>query len=144
MTGMVSEEDLRRNDGREGRPAYVAYKGKVYDVSSSKMWREGAHVRRHNAGQDLTDSIAAAPHDESVFERVREVGELAVSMKSDQGMEEVPPLLGWFLARHPHPISVHFPIAYVAAVAVLLILYLWLGDRNLEVAAITCCGAVSS
>ena len=135
MTGTILEEDLRRNDGREGRPAYVAYKGKVYDVSSSKMWRGGVHVRRHIAGQDLTDSLAAAPHDESVFERVREVGELAVSAKSERSMEEVPPLLGWFLARHPHPISVHFPTAYVPAVAVLLILYLCLGNRNFEVTA---------
>ena len=31
-----TEESLARFDGRDGRPAYVAYQGKVYDVTGSR------------------------------------------------------------------------------------------------------------
>jgi predicted heme/steroid binding protein len=35
----MTAADLARFDGREGRPAYVAYKGDIYDVSESGMSR---------------------------------------------------------------------------------------------------------
>ncbi len=56
-------EDLARYDGKNGQPAYVAYQGKVYDVSGSEMWTEGEHEGMHFAGHDLTDEQADAPHD---------------------------------------------------------------------------------
>jgi len=49
-------EDLQHFDGKENPPAYVAYKGKVYNVSSSKLWKDGTHLRKHQAGNDLTDA----------------------------------------------------------------------------------------
>jgi predicted heme/steroid binding protein/uncharacterized membrane protein len=134
MDTVIHEEDLQQNDGKEGRPAYVANQGKVYDVSGSKMWREGSHVRRHQAGQDLTSELPAAPHDNSVFERVTLVGELAAPVRAEEPPQELPALLDWFLARHPHPVSVHFPIAYVAAVFVLLVLNLLTNDPSFETA----------
>ncbi|WP_367187989.1 cytochrome b5 domain-containing protein, partial [Sulfuricurvum sp. RIFOXYD12_FULL_44_77] len=36
-----SEEELRQYNGKDGMPAYIAYKGQVYDVTSSKFWKEG-------------------------------------------------------------------------------------------------------
>jgi len=134
MNKTIREEDLRQNDGQEGRPAYVVYQGTVYDVSGSKMWRDGNHVRRHRAGQDLTGEFAAAPHDDSIFERVTPVGELATRATPDESEQEIPALLDWFLARHPHPISVHFPIAYTLAAAVLLILNLLTNSLSFETA----------
>lgn len=33
-------EELRQNDGKNGKPAYVVFKGKVYDVSDDFLWVE--------------------------------------------------------------------------------------------------------
>ena len=41
-----SEEELAGCDGRDGRVAYVAVEGRVYDVSNSSMWRDGSHMKR--------------------------------------------------------------------------------------------------
>lgn len=68
--------DLKQYDGREGRPAYIAYNGKVYDVSESFLWMEGDHQSQHVAGKDLTDDMKMAPHGEDMFERVKLVGVL--------------------------------------------------------------------
>jgi len=58
----ISEEDLRRCDGLDGRPAYVALHGIVYDVTKSWHWKNGIHWALHQAGHDLTEEIADAPH----------------------------------------------------------------------------------
>ena len=57
-----SKEELARYNGKNRAPAYIAYKGKVYDVSASFIWRDGRHQVIHNAGEDLTDSLEQAPH----------------------------------------------------------------------------------
>lgn len=67
--------ELARFDGNEGRPAYVAYQGKVYDVSESPMWEGGDHEGMHVAGNDLTQEHEDAPHDEHVLD-FPEVGQL--------------------------------------------------------------------
>jgi predicted heme/steroid binding protein len=56
-------EELAQFDGRDGRPAYVAYEGDVYDVSASPMWADGDHEGMHAAGADLTEAHDDAPHD---------------------------------------------------------------------------------
>jgi predicted heme/steroid binding protein/uncharacterized membrane protein len=129
----VSEEELHANTGQDGKPAYVAKSGVVYDVSASRMWRGGQHMRRHNAGNDLTADFGAAPHDESILQRVPRVGTLA----SKEEPEEAPNLLRWALEMgpRPHPLAVHFPVAYTAAVAVLAVLYLLTGVEILETGA---------
>lgn len=65
--------NLEYYDGKDGRRAYIAYKGKVYDVTESKLWKDGIHMMRHKAGTDLTDFIAHAPHKEDVLSRFQEV-----------------------------------------------------------------------
>ena len=60
--------------GREGKPGYIVYDGKVFDVSRSKHWRDGIHMRRHGAGEDLTAELELAPHGEEVLRRVPMVG----------------------------------------------------------------------
>jgi predicted heme/steroid binding protein len=67
-------EELKKFDGKEGRPAYIAYKGKVYDVSDNFLWVEGDHQGEHVAGEDLTESMSRAPHAEDVLERVPLIG----------------------------------------------------------------------
>ena len=69
-------EDLSEYDGRDGRPAYVAFEGVVYDVTESAMWDEGDHEGQHQAGRDLTAEHEDAPHDVYVTD-FPEVGRLA-------------------------------------------------------------------
>jgi predicted heme/steroid binding protein len=70
-----SLDDLKKFDGREGRSAYVAYKGVVYDVTESAMWGGGDHEGAHTAGHDLTAEHDDAPHDVYVTD-FPEVGRL--------------------------------------------------------------------
>ena len=71
-------EELANFDGEEGRPAYLAYKGIIYDVSQSKLWGNGNHMTRHQAGVDLTDILSQAPHDEDKILSMPEVGQLSI------------------------------------------------------------------
>lgn len=56
-------EELAGFDGKEGRAAYVAYEGVVYDVTESAMWGDGDHEGAHSAGRDMTAEHEDAPHD---------------------------------------------------------------------------------
>ncbi|RLE29235.1 cytochrome B5 [Candidatus Acetothermia bacterium] len=69
-------EELARFDGREGRPAYVGYQGKVYDVSGSFLWQRGRHQVLHRAGEDLSGALPQAPHGPELLERFPLVGTL--------------------------------------------------------------------
>ena len=72
----LTKQELEENDGKNGKPAYFAYKGKVYDVSQSSFWLDGDHLGMHQAGKDLTEELEMAPHKEENFQRVKLVGEL--------------------------------------------------------------------
>jgi len=67
-------EELKQYDGKNGKPGYIAYKGKVYDVTDDYLWVDGAHQGEHFAGTDLSDNMSQAPHMEDVLERVKAVG----------------------------------------------------------------------
>ena len=71
---VFTTEELAAFDGKEGRAAYVAYGGKVYDVTGSIMWEDGEHEDEHSAGVDLTDDMDFAPHVEDVLEPFPVVG----------------------------------------------------------------------
>lgn len=71
-----TREELSKYDGSGGNPVYVAYNGKVYDVSSGPTWIDGSHFE-HYAGDDLTRAMADAPHDDDVMDPFPIVGELA-------------------------------------------------------------------
>lgn len=75
MTRVFAEEELWTYDGRNG-VAYIAYRGKVYDVSASYHWRKGVHHVAHRAGCDLTEAFERAPHGLDLLERFPIVGEL--------------------------------------------------------------------
>jgi predicted heme/steroid binding protein len=68
--------ELSRYNGRNGAPVFIAYKGKVYDVSRSFLWRRGEHQAFHAAGGDLTSSLEEAPHDASLLNRFPVLGTL--------------------------------------------------------------------
>jgi len=73
----ISKQELEENNGKNGKPAYFAYKGKVYEVTDSSMGLDGEHMGMHVAGKDLTEELEMAPHREENFDRVKYVGELA-------------------------------------------------------------------
>ena len=69
-------ETLAEFDGREGRNAYIAVDGRVYDVTNSPRWPNGNH-NGYQAGQDLTAMIdQMSPHGRRVLDRMRQVGTL--------------------------------------------------------------------
>jgi predicted heme/steroid binding protein len=69
-------EELKEYNGKNGKPAYIAYKGKVYDVTDDYLWIDGEHQGEHSAGTDLTEKMLLAPHMEDVLDRVKFVGTL--------------------------------------------------------------------
>jgi len=71
-----TEEELAQYNGKNGNPVYVVYKGKVYDVSASFLWKDGIHQVLHSAGADLTDALEQAPHGGDVLEKFPVVGVL--------------------------------------------------------------------
>lgn len=72
----MTREELASYDGRDGRPAYVAVNGKIYDFTGSKLWPAGNHMQQHQAGQDLSEALLKAPHVRAVVERFPVVGHL--------------------------------------------------------------------
>jgi predicted heme/steroid binding protein len=56
--------ELAEFDGKDGKPAYVAVDGIVYDVTGSANWQEGDHTPCNldaAAGKDLSAVLAQAP-----------------------------------------------------------------------------------
>ena len=66
--------ELANHVGQDGRRAYVAVNGSIYDVTDSLRWQNGRHPPDHQAGQDLTEELAKAPHVRAVIERFPVVG----------------------------------------------------------------------
>lgn len=70
-------EELAAFDGTEGKEIYVAVRGKVYDLSESRLWKGGMHVRQHGAGKGLDEALAKSPHGETPLEKFPVIGVLA-------------------------------------------------------------------
>ena len=134
-------DELAKFNGENGNPTYIAYDGKVYDVSQSKLWRKGQHMNRHRSGNDLTSDIQAAPHESDVLQRYPQVGTLKTVAVAEPA---IPQPIAWlitrfpFLRRHPHPMTVHFPIVFVLSTAFFNILYLVTGVKSFELTAQHC------
>jgi predicted heme/steroid binding protein/uncharacterized membrane protein len=138
---------LSEMDGGEGKPAYVACKGKVYDIGASKLWKKGLHMRIHQAGRDLSENLGSAPHGEEVLEKFPVVG----TFKTTAGPEvpgkaerQMPAFFAGLLdrypvlRRHPHPMVVHFPIVFYLASVFFNLLYLATKDDSFSWTALYC------
>lgn len=68
-----SKNQLALRNGQDRAEIWIAYKGIIYDVSESRLWKNGKHYE-HWAGQDLSHELPEAPHTDSVFEKFPKVG----------------------------------------------------------------------
>jgi len=136
-------DELAGYNGENGKPIYIAHDGKVYDVSESKLWRKGLHMKRHHAGNDLTNDLQAAPHEKDVLERYPQVGVLKRVVDERQIPQQIDWLITRFpmLRRHPHPMTVHFPIVFMLSTTVFNLLYLFTGEKSFETTALHSLGA---
>ena len=72
---VYSKAQLALRNGQDKPQIWVALHGQIYEVTSSRLWRDGKHYE-HWAGQDLTDELKDAPHTEKVFEKFKVIGKL--------------------------------------------------------------------
>jgi len=68
-----TKQQLALRNGQDKPEIWCAFEGKIYDVSKSKLWRNGKHYE-HWAGQDLTPELKDAPHTAFVFDKFDIVG----------------------------------------------------------------------
>ncbi|GAB4333587.1 MAG: hypothetical protein OHK0038_09820 [Flammeovirgaceae bacterium] len=70
-----SRQQLALRNGQDKPEIWCAYNGFIYDVSKSRLWKNGKHYE-HWAGQDLTNELSKAPHNKNVFDKFEVVGKL--------------------------------------------------------------------
>lgn len=129
----MTKEQLKEFNGQNGKPAYIGFQGKVYDISKSDFWPNGAHMGMFNAGEDLTDKIHMSPHGEKNVFRYPVVDTLedgtatetatatastdTVTPNSNNLMSDVDnkmvARMKWYRKNHPHPKMIHFPIGMI-------------------------------
>ena len=135
-------ETLAEENGKNGHGTLVAVGGKVYDVSASKKWVDGIHMKRHQAGADLTNDITSAPHGPDVLERFEQVGTLEQAPKElpagIRGKVEIWLDRNPFFRRHPHPAVVHVPVGLLVVLPIFQILALVFSSPYTEWAAFCC------
>lgn len=70
-----TRRQLALRNGQDRPEIWCAFRGLIYDVAPSRLWRGGRHYE-HWAGQDLTDELKDAPHTDKVFDKFAVVGTL--------------------------------------------------------------------
>jgi len=113
-TGELTLDDLASYDGKEGRPAWFAFEGKVYDATQSKLWKQGTHLGRHTAGSDLTEALRLAPHGREKVTALSEAGLLVASGPRKAPLHE---RVFFFMA--------HMNLAIVFMIILILSLWRW-------------------
>lgn len=112
-SGVFCSSELAAFDGREGRPAYIAYQGMVYDVTGLKLWQGGVHMK-HPAGRDLTSALSKAPHGEEKLQ--------SLDTKGTFDREAMPPKS---LAQRGFYLIAYLNLAIVFLVLIVISLWRW-------------------
>lgn len=113
-SGELTLDDLASCDGKDGRPAWFAFEGKVYDATGSKLWNQGMHMGRHPAGSDLTEALKLAPHGREKVIAMAEAGRLVASAPREAPLHE---RVFFFMA--------HMNLAIVFMIVLILSLWRW-------------------
>jgi len=72
---LYTRSQLALRNGQDKPQIWIALHGIIYDVTTSRLWRDGKHYE-HWAGQDLTHELGDAPHTEKVFDKFKPIGRL--------------------------------------------------------------------
>jgi predicted heme/steroid binding protein/uncharacterized membrane protein len=115
MEGDLTLSELGLCDGKEGRPAYIAFRGAIYDVSQSRLWKNGNHLNRHPAGVDLTEVLSQAPHGDEKVMAMPRVG----SLLAEKEPELTPPQKVFYFMAYTN-------LGLVLLIIVVLALWKWL------------------
>ena len=76
---LLTLSQLSQFDGKDGRRAFIAVAGIVYEVTNSPRWRNGIHNGDSSiaAGNDLTSQIdSISPHGRRVLDNIPRVGRI--------------------------------------------------------------------
>ena len=68
-----TKSQLALRNGVDKEEIWCAFNGFIYELNKSRLWRGGKHYE-HWAGQDLTEEMKDAPHNENVFDKFKIVG----------------------------------------------------------------------
>ena len=68
-----TKSQLALRNGQDRTEIWCCFEGRIYELTHSKRWATGIHYE-HWAGQDLTDELKDAPHNEQVFKKFKIVG----------------------------------------------------------------------
>lgn len=74
-------EELAHFNGKEGRPAFTSLSGNIYNVTNSKLWKDGIHFKKHISGVDLTNALKQAPHNAEIVEKMPLIGKTVEGSK---------------------------------------------------------------
>jgi len=118
--------ELSQYNGQDGKAAYIAHNGKVYDATGSRLWRGGKHAGKHVAGSDLTEVFANAPHGEDKLARLPIVGVLV----KEESLQQK--LLKQFDNLHPHATLVHLSITFAVGAPFAFLGWLFSGNATFE------------
>lgn len=129
----MTRDEIKKYDGKNGNPAYVVYKNKIYDVTNSKLWQDGTHMIKHKAGTDLTEFINKAPHGEEVLFTFPCLGTFEGGTARISPRKEY--LMKWYQKYHPHPMLIHFPMGLFFFSSLMLFLHLVYGNASFELSA---------
>jgi len=130
----MKKSEVKSFDGKDGRQAYIIYDDNIYDVTPSKMWKNGHHMNSHSAGNDLTDTIEVAPHGPEMLERFSKVGNLEKDAE-EFARDRKDRLRRLYQIFHLHPVLLHFPIGILNFAAFMQLLFLITRDPSFESAA---------
>lgn len=108
---------LKEKMGKRLSMVIVGFKGKAYDFSDSPMWKEGLHMKRHRAGEDLTHEMSKAPHGEEVLEKFSIIGDWEKERREAE--KSVPKKMFYFLA--------YFNLVLILLVLLIISLIRWGG-----------------
>lgn len=75
-----TKAQMALRNGQDKPEVWVVFQGLIYDVTASRLWRNGKHYD-HWAGQDLTDELKDTPHTEKVFEKFKVIGKLKTEVE---------------------------------------------------------------
>jgi predicted heme/steroid binding protein/uncharacterized membrane protein len=107
----MTVDELFGYDGKNGRPVYFAYDGRIFDATESRLWKGGDHLGRHQAGFDLSDALGQAPHGEEKIIPLPVVGNLL-----ETGVAPRAPV---------HLKAFYFMTYFILVLAILFIISMW-------------------